>query len=595
MCRTVVLTCLGLMTAILLYFGRSAALVPADLTLVNPSQVNTLDPQQMSWTADIRIALNIWEGLARHDRITMQPIGGVASWPPEVSADGLRYTFMLRRDARWSNGDAVTAGDFVRGWRRALEPGTAADYAALLLAHIRGAQTYYTFRQQAIRQLADLQSADRRAERLSLLRDHAAEMDKRWQEVGIRALNDHTLAVELVRPTPYFLELTALSVMLPIHQSIERLRQGDPAIGLDDHGLVVYDNQWTKPDYHRNGYPGLTTNGPFQLSDWQFRRRLRLTRNSFHYDAAGVALGSIDIMMFENPNTAFLAYETGVVDWLTDLNVDYAGALLRQRREGRRPDVHNAPAFGTYFYNLNCRDPQLPDGRDNPFVDARVRQAFSMAVDRAALCRSVAEKENRPLSVLIPPGTIPGYPAVVGLPYDPRRAADLLDAAGYADRADFPEIVILVNTGFIHERVAQALAHMWQTALGIRVAIQGQETKTFGSHKAKHNFQIARGAWYGDYLDPTTFLDVFATGNGNNDSGYSDRRYDALLRQAAECPDPQQRLRLLADAETLLVTEGLPIIPIYQYTNPQAHRPWVHGIVPNARELYSLRDIQVVR
>lgn len=595
MVRTFMLVCGLLLCLILARYGSTPDLSPADLTLVEPGQINTLDPQQMTWSSDIRIGQNLWEGLARYDPDTLQPVGAAAQFPPRISPDGRVYTFQLRTDARWSNGDPVSAQDFMRGWRRAIEPGTAADYARLIVDHIEGAKTYYDWRNHAVELLAQSKDAGDVQNHRRLLARHSAEMDDRWSEVGISALDDAALQVTLVRPTPYFLELTPLAVMMPIHESIELLREGDPNLGIDQDGLVIYDSQWTKPDYHRNGYPGLITNGPYRVTEWQFRRRLRLSINPYYADHASLALATVDFMAFESTNTAFQAYETGVVDWLTDLNVDYVGELLAKRRTGQRPDIHISPAFGTYFYNLNCLDEHLPDGRLNPFLDVRVRQAFSISLDREKLCGRVAEKENPPAYTLIPPGSIPGYPAVPGHAPDPALAKRLLDEAGFRDRSLFPEVSILYNTGYAHERLAEAIANSWRQILGVRVRLEGQETKTFGENKAKHNFQIARAAWYGDYSDPTTFLDIFSTGNGNNDSGYSNVRFDALLAEAARCNDPSQRMQILARAETLLVLQDFPLIPIYQYTAPQAFRSYVKGIRPNHREIYPLRYVRVER
>ena len=595
MFRTLMLTCAGLLAAIVAFYGSADADTRADLTLVSGNRINTLDPQQMSWIADIRICINAWEGLTRHDPDTLLPIAGVAQMPPEISADRTRYTFHLRPDARWSNGDPVTAHDFVRGWRRAIEPGTAADYASVLTNHIKGARTYYDWRTRAVQQLARERSPNKSGELEAMLRTHARRMDDEWRKVGIRAEGDHTLEVQLVRPTAYFLELTLLPVLMPIHESIERLREGDPEFGIGAGGLVVYDSQWTKPDYHRNGYPGLVTNGVYRIADWQFRRRLRLKKNPYHPERASAKLETIDVLMFESANTAFQAYETGVVDWLTSLNLDYAGALLQMRHTGERPDVSVVPAFGTYYYNLNCKDAVLPDGRANPFIDSRVRKAFAISIDRDALCAKVAEKENPPTRTLIPPGSIPGYPQVAGHAEDAELANQLLDEAGYEDRALFPNVSLLYNTGQIHGRLAEAVVNMWRETLGVRVGLSGKEAKTFSEDKAKHNYQIARASWYGDYADPTTFLDIFATGNGNNDSGYANPAYDALLADAAACDNADQRMRILAEAETILVTEDFPLIPIYRYTNPQAFRPFVKGIRPNPREIYPLRHVWVER
>lgn len=624
MFRTVVLVSLLVLIAALAPYLNGGSLPPAEVRIYNHGQVNTLDPQQMSWSADLRICMNIWDGLARLDPVTLQPVSAAAHIPPTISPDGLVYTFELR-DGRWSNGDPIRAADFVRGWRRAIEPGTAADYAFLLTDHIAGLRDYYDWRNQAVAligRLRDLRNPAPAghpdcAAALAALREagdplpgesglldphdlarrylalHARQCEPRWRQVGLRAEGERTLIVRLAHPAPYFLELTTLAVFSPVHEGIERLRAGGER-GLDDHGLVVYDTQWTKPGYRAPGYDGLVTNGYYTLDDWQFRRRLHFTANPLHPDHDPTAVQSIDVLMYEDANTAFAAYEAGDLDWMVSLSMDYVGALLKQRRHSR-PDVYIVPAFGTYFYNFNCRDAVLPDGRVNPFIDRRARRAFALALDRETFCRTVATKENPPSATLIPAGAIPGYPEVAGLPYDPAGANRLLDEAGYTDRSNFPEVVVLYNSGFDHARMAEALAHMWSTTLGVKVLLQAKENKTFADDKARGNFQIARGGWYGDYGDPGTFLDLFVTGNGNNDSGYSNAYYDALLVQAAQCASSSERLAWMARAETLLVTQDLPVVPIYQYTNAQAVKPHLRGIRPNPRELYAWRDIRVAR
>jgi oligopeptide transport system substrate-binding protein len=625
MFRAVMLTCAAGVVIIVAHFGRREVQERSDLTLVDQGHISTLDPHQASSSSDMRLCTNLWEGLASYDPLTLAPVSGMATLPPQISDQGTTYTFELRSDSRWSNGDALRAGDFERGWRRALEPGSAGDYSTVLTRHIAGAADYYRWRSQAVTRLQQLAvlaeggtlnpqvekefiaelapfgaatartPQDWRSIRESYWRDHAARRPQRWEQVGIRTVGARRLQVRLTRPTSYFCDLLLLPVMVPLHESIERLRQGDPDTGLDEHGLVIYDSRWTRPDYHDRGYPGVVTNGAYGVRDWQFRRRLRLEVNPHHYFAANCGCRVIDVLMFEDANTAFLAYETGVVDWLVVLGVDCVDELLRLQREGRRPDIRLTPAFGTYFYNLNCRDSVLPDGRPNPFVDVRVRRAFSLAVDRQALCRSVVLKANPPAWTLVPPGSIPDYPAVQGLDHDPVQARRLLDEAGYTARELFPPVAILYNSGFDHQRIAEALAHMWEQTLGVRVDLLALEPKTFWSEKARHNFLIARGGWYGDYPDPTTFLDICLTGNGNNDSGFSSAAYDELLNQAAESADRSERLALLARAEDLLVREDIPIIPLFQYTNPTAVRDVVSGLHLNAREIYPYRYLEARR
>jgi len=619
----------------------------ADLTMVNRGDINTLDPARMSWLQDIRIATAIWEGLTSYHPQTTEPIEGVALLPPQISQDGTRYVFTLRPEARWSNGEPVTAHDFVYAWRRAIEPGTAGDYAFLLTDNIVGAQAYLRWRSSAVRCLTALRDlangkpialADarhlakyvsapelaqalaaaqaehddpatppaerwqRKCKRLiakgrttwrerawTFLARHLEAMEERFAQVGIRALSDHQLEVRLTRPLPYFLELCAFSTFLPVHRaSAERLRSMTPE------GLWVYDPQWTKPDYHANGYPGLITNGPFRLAEWRFKRWLLLEKNPFYWAKQQVRSERIKVVGYDHAATAFMAFDRGQVDWLTDLSVDFAPELVAAAQAGRRNDIHSCMAYGTYFYNFNCQQ-RLPDGRLNPFRDKRVRMAFNLAVDKRALVDSVIKLGNPVATSLVPPGAIAGYEPPRGPEYDPQKARELLAEAGYPEGRGLGPIELLFNTGFGHERVAQAVARMWHEQLGVTVELRGKETKTFADDKSNHRFMIARAGWYGDYGDPTTFLDLLTTGNGNNDSAWSNARYDALIRQACRQRDRKRRMRILAEAEALAMCDEMPILPLYHYVNLYAYRPNVRGITMNPRLINPLKYVYVER
>jgi len=611
----------GSVAVILLLMGaggflalRERPLPQADFTWAMGDEVRTLDPAQTAWNYDIRLALGLWEGLTSYEPRTSAPIEGVAYLPPQVSGDGRTCVFTLRPEARWSNGDKVTTGDFVRGWRRAIEPGTARDYAMLVADHLDGAQDYMAWRNEAVRVLAVLrdlargravspenrtflarQAPESRQEQAdwaglaaAFRRKHLAQMEERWARVGVRALDAEHLEVRLVRPTAYFLELTAFSTFLPIHESIELLRERESP-EVTDLTLVTYDPQWAKPDYHRRGYPGLITNGPFRLADWQFKRYMLLERNRHYWDVARVPSAHLLVRNMPEPGTAFLAYERGDVDWLDDLTrLDFAPALAEQARQGRRTDIHIVPAFGTYFYWFNCLE-RLPDGQANPLADRRVRLALTLAVDRRAIVDKVAKMGNPVARNLVPPETIAGYACPPGPDYDTHRARQLLAEAGYPGGAGLPTLEILYNTGYFHDKPAQAIDEMWRRNLGVQVSLRGKELKAFDEDKHNHRFLVIRASWYGDYSDPTTFLDMLVTGNGNNDAAFSNARYDGLIRQAAQCLDPARRLAILAQAEQMLVEQEAPFLPLYYYVNALAYRPEVQGIYPNARNMHPLK------
>jgi len=619
--------------------------VPADLTYVNPSGVHTLDPARMSWTSDFRVALNVWEGLTTWDPQTMVPIEGTAIFPPTISKDGLRYTFTIRSEARWSNGEPVTSGDFVRGWRRGMEPGTATDYTFFFTDHVAGAGDYVRWRREAVsvlvtlsrlaagwkidadqakslathasfeqitRQLPGLKPplgngddaiawnaladeltaapVDWRGIHRNMLQSHAAENDERFATVGVSTPSDRTLVVELVAPCPYFLDLTAMPIFLPIHESIELLRQRENGLPITAQGLVAYDPQWTKPEYHANGYPGLIANGPYRISDWTFKRRLRLTANPFYHAAAQVTCRSVDMVVHESVSASIMAYERGDVDFLPSMSVPYDHEIARLARTGARPDFRLCNVLATYFLNFNCVSERI-GGRANPFRDPRVRKAFALAIDKRQIVETVLDRGDRIASSFVPPDTIEGYAPPAGLSHDPVAARRFLAEAGFPDGAALPPIDVLYTPN--DSRTMEALARMWEEALGVRVELRGKESRTFAEDKANHRFMIARGNWYADYNDPTTFLNCLQIGNGNNDSGYANRAYDELLARANRQRDAGRRAALLREAEAVIVEQDLPIVPILFYREPIAIAPRVHGLYANARMWFPFRYVTV--
>ncbi len=632
----------------------------AEFTFISKGSVNIMDPAQMSYMQDIRMAQAIWEGLTSLHPETTQAIEGVAYFPPEVSADKRRYTFTLRPEAKWSNGDPVLARDFVRGWRRAIEPGTADIYAELISNHIAGVRDYVAWRTRfiesltlarqlergkslsgqdartlltgpigsymagqigiditALPQAADTTGWDDLAARFTreprnfkrmgdrLLREHVEEMETRWKQVGIRTPSVRCIEVVLTRPTTYFPDLTAFSTYLPVHESIELLQdsyaveeESEPGrlriLPLTHTGLWATDPQWTKPGYRRNGFPGPISNGPYVLTRWDFKQRMRLEANPYYWNAKAVRSKTVELLDIEYNNTAFLVYGQGGVDMMTDLTMDYTPELVKQQREGLRKDIHPIPCFGTYEYSFNCR-PTLPDGSPNPLADARVRRALTMAINKRDLVNANPRLDNPPSSTFVPVGSIPGYPSPQGLPYDPERARRELAEAGYPDGKGFPTLPLLYNTGFSHEVGAQAIRRMWERELGIRVDLVGKEVKTFAEDKVAGRFAIARGGWFGDYNDPTTFLDLYLSDNSHNIGKWIEPRYDELLHRAGEETDEARRFALLAEAERILVEEGLPIIPLYQYVVVYAWPPNVTGIYPNPRMQFPMQYIAVRR
>ena len=571
----------------------------ADFSFINRGDLTTLDLSRMSWAQDLRVAAMLFEPLVRNDLFThtYAKVPGVAErW--ETSADGLTWTFHLRPDARWSNGQPVVAGDFVYAFRRGMLPDTAGDYVKLFHL-IAGGKAFTTWRDEALaRFAAEGQGQPRPAEAQRLYEQTLAKFD---ELVALKAVDDRTLVLTTERPVPYMLDVLAFEVMAPLYPELLDAHQViDPITARVN---TRYD--WTRPDR-------LVSNGPYTLAAWRFKRDVRLEKNPHYWDAGSIHMQTVNIPSVEDRNATVLAYQAGSVDWVSDVTADYRGDLLEAKRQyirehqqrynalvaqgldqfaidrrmprDSRQNIHAVPAFGTYFYNFNCQA-KLPDGRDNPFVDARVRRAFAMAMDRDNIAKNIRRMDERTASVLIPPGSLPGYASPAGITYDPEGARKLLAEAGYPGGKGMPTVDILFNRDAGHDVIAQAVASDWERNLGVSVSLRQREIKVFRNDLKQKNYMISRAAWFGDYGDPLTFLDLNRTGDGNNDRGFSYKPYDDLLEAADAELDADKRYDILSQAEKMVIEEQAPMIPIFHYNQVYLFDPHVlSGISPHPRQ-----------
>ena len=597
---------------------------PADFIFSNRGDVTTLDPQRMSWMQDLRVARLLFEPLVRLDVLSadyaIQP--GVAEhW--DVSDDYKQYTFYLRDNAKWSNGEPVTAHDFVYSWRRALLPETAAAYTSLFQL-IEGAPEFFKWRSEQTKQYAAHAQGLSPQERHEASRQLWAEAEAFFAEhVALKAIDDHTLTMTLTASTPYWLDLCAFAVFSPVYEPlVSQYEQIDP-----DTGLVKLKLGWTKP-------PLLVSNGPFFLESWRFKRGIFLRANSQWWARDTLDIETIAAPSIEDANSQVLAYESGAVHWVSDLTVDYRIQMLADKQafydENReqydrlaaegldrfaidaalpddpRKDIHAISAFGTYWYNFNCQE-TLANGRENPFRDARVRRAFAMCIDKQRLVDDVMRIGNPVASTIIPPGSLAGYTSPAGLGCISDTATDeerqavideakaLLADAGYPDPAEMPRIELLFNTDGGHGIIAQQLAKDWEQFLGVRTILAQKEVKVYKDDLKKQNFMVSRAGWYGDYADPTTFLDLLRTEDGNNDRKYANKAYDDLLDRAQAETNQARRLEILAEAERLIMEEDLPMVPLFHYVSVYLFDPdKVTGLNPHPRTQQDLYLIDVL-
>lgn len=509
-------------------------------------QIHTLDPAKMTYLQDIRVAEGLWEGLAQYAPRTLTPIPGVAkSWT--ISKNKLVYTFHLKRNASWCNGHRVTSGDFVFEWRRVLQPHTGSGYVFLYF-HIAGARQYFN----------------------SIAAHPHHHLP--FSTVGIKAPNRRTLIVTLNHPCVYFLDLMAFPPFFPLdRQAMRRFR-------VQYHGVVGYNPVWTRP-------PNLISDGAYQLTDWRFHQFLELKPNPYYDQRSQVHCPWLKIVNYDDATAAFLAYRTRVINVLGFIPGPLGPALVKQEASGRRDDVHMTPVFGTMFLNLNCQKGVLKN--------RLVREALDLAINRHALVAHVVRMPVVPLHVLVPPHTIRGYESPHGMGFNPELARKLLKQAGYPGGRGIKPLRYLVVAGYpITSRLAEAIGAMWRKTLGVRIEIDSEEGKIFHQDCVHGDFAVAGEGWYGDYPDPTTWLDLFISGNPNNMSHYQSRRYDHLLHLAAYESNAHDRFTLLHRAEADLVNKAFPAIPLYQMADGMIYnRAKIGGIRPDFRSITLLKYI----
>jgi oligopeptide transport system substrate-binding protein len=378
-----------------------------------------------------------------------------------------------------------------------------------------------------------------------------------FRQVGVKAVDDRTLQVTLRAPTPYFLFLTAFYTLYPV-----------PRRAIEAHGT-----DWVKPGK-------IVSNGPFRLASWVPQRELVLERNPAHWDAATVRLQRVVFLPTDDVNTAYKQFQAGESDWIPTVPPAQIDAAKR------RPEYYVTPYLGTYYFRFNVTR--------SPTSDVRVRKALSMAVDREALTKFVTKAGEIPTSSFVPVN-MPGYEGITAPGFDPTAAKKLLADAGYPGGRGFPKTELLYNTNELHRVITQAIQQMWKEHLGVDVELVNVEWKVYLDRQRKLDYQISRAGWIGDYVDPNTFLDMWVTGGGNNQTGWSSKRYDDLIARAGRTLDPKERMRLFNEAERLLVVDELPIMPLYTYVNKGMLSRRVRGWHPNILDQHPLKHIAVER
>jgi oligopeptide transport system substrate-binding protein len=615
----------GLLVALGMALNKGQ-LEPADFTFANGAEVKSLDPAIVSGQPENRMINALFEGLVQWHPETLEPIPGVAErW--EISEDTLRYTFYLRKNARWSDGSPVTAEDFYYSMRRFLDPRTGAEYAYQAW-YIKNARRY-TGGSRAVRpgdpvevelnlpdgainsrrgevlhgelvriedseglEIGDEQlvataantgadtdhwtfvvSIDGRERRFRYADDAAAEQSSppsgvTWCRQVLLDFRD--VGIELVDPhTIRFTLENPTSYFL-------NLLGFYPLFPVQRACVEKYGSpEWAEPER-------IVCNGPFTPEFRHLRDRTRVRKNPLYWNHSAIKLRTVDFLPVESTFTALNLYLTGKCDWINDIPPP---ALKEFRRQEPPPeDINSKPYLNTYFYLLNTTH--------KPLDDVRVRRALSLAMDRNEVTRLLSGGEL-PAYSLVPP-VLPQYDPPRTPQQNVTEARRLLAEAGYPDGHGFPVFEISYNTHETHQAIAQLIRKQWQRNLGIRVRTRNEEFATLLSNQRSLNFDISRLGWIGDYPDPNTYLDMFVTGGENNRTGWSNPEYDKLIDDAAKEPDATKRLDMLKSAERMLMDE-LPVLPFYYYVSKNMVKPYVRGFYNNFQDHHPVSTIWIDR
>ena len=487
------------------------------LHLGNGGEPRELDPEIVVGIPESNVVRALYQPLVDYDDHDLHPVPGVAqSW--EISPDGLVYTFHLRADARWSNGAALGAADFVGSWRRVLSPRLGAEFSHFLWP-IKNARPYNE----------------------GTLTDFA--------QVGVHALDEHTLRVELEHPAPYLLNSMAGRTWYPVFlPGVEK--GGAP----DDRA----NQAWTRPE-------NFVGNGPFVLAEWTVGKRIVAKKNPQYWDAAHTRLNEVIFYPIDENETEERAFRAGQLHRTYPGNIPTAKIDVYRRTQ---PGLLRIPPYmGSYYFMLNVTRA--------PLDDARVRRALSMAVDREAIVKNVTRADQQAAGSYVPPG-MNGYRCAHPVPYDPEGARRLLAEAGHAGGAGLGSVDLLINTSELHKQIAEAVQAMWQKELGVTVRLRNEEWKVYLNDRRTMNYTMARAGWIATYLDPLAFLDNFVANGLNNNTGFASAEYDGLLAQSGRETDNAARNRAFDHAETILL-ESAAVIPVYYYTNPYLISPSVQN------------------
>jgi oligopeptide transport system substrate-binding protein len=593
-------------------------LPPADFTFVNGTEIKSIDPAITTGVPDGRIIGALFEGLYRQHPDTLEPLPALAE-RYELSEDKKTYTFYIRRGCKWSDGTSLDAHDVAWSWMRFAHPETASQYAYQLTSYVELTEQYNSATVN-VGDPVEVELADRpdhpAGKRqlfprgtivLGVLRgidkppeprfadgidekkkiDKIAEWKRQWvytvevdgkqrkfskdkldgaeqceyvlldfNKCGITVVDDHTLKVRLKNPTPYFLQLMSFYPLYPVNRAC-----------IEKYGVP----NWTKPG-------NMVVSGGYKIEFRRIRDRIRLVKNPNYWNADSVQLETIDALAVNSSTTGLNMYLTGAADWITDV----PAAVIPDLKDD--PQYSSSPMLTTEFYRLNVTRP--------PLTDRRVRLALNMAINKTEIVERITRAGQVPARSLVPP--IHGYTDALCPPYDVERAKELLAEAGFPGGKGLPPVEILYNTLDDHRTLAEKIMSDWKQ-IGVDVELKNQEWGVYLDAQRSMQYTVARAGWVADYADPNTFLDMFVTDGPNNETGWSNARYDEIiLKLAPEELNREKRMELLHEAEQILMDDQV-IIPIYFKVSKNMVRPEVRGFHANVLDQHPLVFLSIER
>ncbi|MGY3570168.1 oligopeptide ABC transporter substrate-binding protein OppA [Vibrio sp. SCSIO 43135] len=492
-----------------------AAEVPAGTQLAkvqelvrgNGTEVASLDPHKVEGVPESHVLRDLMEGLVIQDGPGNTIPGAAESWTTE---DNQTFTFKIRKDAKWSNGDPVTAYDFEYSFKRAADPATASPYAWYI---------EYTKMKNAKDIIAG---------------------KKDVSELGVKAVDDHTLVLETEVPLPYFVKMMAHTTMYPVHKAT----------------VEKFGSNWTKPG-------NFVGNGAYVLSDWVVNEKIVLERNENYWDNKDTVIDKVTFLPIENQNAEMNRFLSGEIH----LTYEVPNEQFRRLTKDYADNVVVSPNLCTYYYGFNTQRP--------PFDDVRVRKALSYSIDRDIITKAILGQGQKPAYALTHSGITgfaPETPEYAALSQKERiaKAKELLEEAGFGQGKPL-DFTLLYNTSENHKKIAVAVQSMWKKSLGgfVNVKLENQEWKTYLDSSKQGNFDVRRAGWCADYNEASTFLAIAMTENGSNDQKYSSDVFDKAMNDAvkvAKSEDERNKYYAIAEAQ---LAQDMPIAPIYQYVQPR--------------------------